>query len=280
MTAEVYTSFVDTFFSPIRGPLSSAPACRRVVVGAAWLDTGHTDLPRFLCSPCWSTALARLRQAEAYHSDDEQNVAHHRPRQPVSAGRRCGKTATSGWQRRPRSQIGLYAFIALQIAPSEYSIISSMIIVFGTLPTVVGRVYGSDRLASVIVISLLFPPTAFGTVILRGDAAHVADCIPAACRICCWCARWCTTCVRRFSTRSRDGGRTRKSPTRFDIALNNMSHGLIMFDGDLRVLVANRTAKSAVRRSFAYQSGRAQLRGDPALRAGNARFFRRGRWTS
>ena len=38
--------------------------------------------------------------------------------------------------------------------------------------------------------------------------------------------------------------RFEEQANRFDIALNNMSHGLIMFDGDLRVLVANRTAKT------------------------------------
>jgi diguanylate cyclase (GGDEF)-like protein len=237
MTAEVYTSFVDTFFSDSRSLVVGA-GLQAVVVGAAWLDTGHT-IYLFLVFAMLVTAFVRLRQANAYHRD-AANVDHLDLEARV-------RWATM-WENRylwlaaaATTQIGLYAFIALQIAPSEYSIISSMIIVFGTLPTVVGRVYGSDRLATVIVISLLAPPT-LGTV-LRGDAAHVLIAfllLPYLLLV--------RTLVHDVRSAVLDAilGRWKNQEIaeRFDIALNNMSHGLIMFDGDLRVLVANRTAKT------------------------------------
>jgi len=237
MTAEVYTSFVDTFFSDSRS-LAVGAGLQAVVVGAAWLDTGHT-IYIVLLFAMLTTAIVRLRQAEAYHKD-EKNAARLDLEGRV-------RWATM-WENRyiwlaaaATTQIGLYAFIALQIASSEYSIVSSTILVFGTLPTVVGRIYGSNRLASVIVVSLLLP-TAFG-LILRGDAAHTLVaflCLPYLLLV-----RTLVHDVRSAVLDAIQGRwKNQEIAERFDIALNNMSHGLIMFDGDLRVLVANRTAKT------------------------------------
>ncbi|MFZ2102339.1 MAG: hypothetical protein WAU86_17415, partial [Oricola sp.] len=144
----MYTSFVDTFFADSRSLVVGA-GLQAVVIGAAWLDTGHS-IYLILLIAMLTTAMVRLRQAEAYHAD-EPNAAHLDIESRVRwatmwEGRYIWLTAAA------TTQIGFYAFIALQIAPSEYSIVSSTILVFGTLPTVVGRIYGSDKLASVIVV--------------------------------------------------------------------------------------------------------------------------------
>ena len=237
VTAEVYTSFVDTFFADSRS-LAVGAGLQAVIVGSAWLDTGHR-IYILLVIAMLATALLRLRQAESYHRDRE-TTTH------LDLDSRV-RWATM-WENRymwltgaATTQIGLYAFCALQIAPSEYSIISSVIMVFGTLPTVVGRIYGSDRLAAVIVVSLLLP-TAFGTI-LRGDAAHVLIAfltLPYLLLV-----RTLVQDVRAAVLDAIQGRwKNQEIAERFDIALNNMSHGLIMFDGDLSVLVANKTART------------------------------------
>ncbi|WP_223478268.1 putative bifunctional diguanylate cyclase/phosphodiesterase [Oricola indica] len=237
VTAEVYTSFVDTFFADSRSIVVGA-GLQVVIVGSAWLDTGH-PVYIVLIIAMLATAFLRLRQAEAYHRDRA-----NRPPMDIDAQVRWATV----WENRymwltgaATTQIGLYAFAALQVASSEYSIISSMIMVFGTFPTVVGRIYGSDRLAAVIVVTLM-APTAFGTV-LRGDAAHILIAfllIPYLLLV-----RTLVHDVRAAVLDAIQGRwKNQEIAERFDIALNNMSHGLIMFDGDLRVLVANKTART------------------------------------
>ncbi|TCD11386.1 putative bifunctional diguanylate cyclase/phosphodiesterase [Oricola cellulosilytica] len=236
ITAEVYTSFVDTFFSDKRSLVMGA-ALQAVVVGAAWFDTGH-PIYLVLLTTMLATALLRLRQAKAYHAD-QARVQHPDMESRVRWATR--------WENRYMALsaagsmlIGLYAYVALRIASSEYSIISATTLVFATLPTVVGRLYGSQRLVSVIVISLL-APTALGAV-FYGDPAHLMIallCPPYVLLI--------QSLVRNIRSSVLDAihGRWKNQEIaeRFDVALNNMSHGLIMFDGDLRVLVANRTAR-------------------------------------
>ena len=164
VTAEVYTSFVDTFFADSRS-LAVGAGLQAVIVGSAWLDTGHR-IYILLVIAMLGTALLRLRQAESYHRDRE-TTTH------LDLDARV-RWATM-WENRymwltgaATTQIGLYAFCALQIAPSEYSIISSVIMVFGTLPT-------SQFLSALIV------PLSIVMLIVLGrrgapDGASVHDC--------------------------------------------------------------------------------------------------------
>jgi hypothetical protein len=166
ITAEVYTSFVDTFFSDMRSLVTGA-FIQVVVVGAAWLHS-HNLVYLLLIGAILATALFRVRQLKAYHAD-KARVTHNDIESRVDWA--------MAWESRyiwltalATLLIGLYSFIALQVAPNEYSIVSSTILVFGTLPTVVGRAYVSDRLASVIVFSLLLPMAA--GLLLRADISH------------------------------------------------------------------------------------------------------------
>ena len=234
--AEVYTSFVDTFFADSRS-LVVGVGMQVIVVGAAWLDTGH-PVYLVLVMAILVTAFARLLQMRAYR-EDKLKAANLDDEAKV-------RWATL-WETRylwlgcaATSLIGIYAFVAMHVAYSEYTVISAFTLVFATLPTVVGRLYGSPKLVSVIVVSLLVP-TSLGAA-LYGDLAHLSAailCIPYILLI--------QTLVRNIRSSVLDAihGRWKNQEIaeRFDVALNNMSHGLIMFDGDLRVLVANRTAK-------------------------------------
>ncbi|GAB4358326.1 MAG: EAL domain-containing protein [Oricola sp.] len=237
MTAAVYTSFVDTFFSDSRSLIVGA-GMQAIVVGAAWLDTGHPIYP-VLVIAMLITAFMRLVQAHAYRED--------RAKLPEMDIEEKVRWATR-WENRyiwlgcaATSLIGIYAFIAMHVAYSEYTVISAFTLVFATLPTVVGRLYGSPRLVFFIMISLLVP-TSLGAA-LYGDLAHFLAalmCFPYLLLV--------QGLVRNIRTSVLDAifGRWKNQEIaeRFDIALNNMSHGLIMFDGDLRILVANRTAKT------------------------------------
>lgn len=237
ITAEVYTSFVDTFFSDTRSIVAGA-VVQAIVVAAAWLDTSAT-IYLYLATTILATALLRLQQMKAYHVDKSR--ASH----PDIEARVIWATRWEGhyiWLTAvATAQIGLYAFIALQVAPSEYAMVSSTMLVFGTLPSVVGRAYGSDRLAGVIVISLLLPLAA--GLILRLDASHTL--ITILCLPYLLMTRTLVQSVRQSMLDAIIGRRKNEEmAARFDVALNNMSHGLIMFDGDLRVLVANKTAQT------------------------------------
>jgi diguanylate cyclase (GGDEF)-like protein len=237
ITAEVYTSFVDTFFSDTRSIITGA-VVQALVVGAAWFDTGN-PIYLVLATAILATAGIRLLQMKAYRAD-KALVTHPDIEARVNWATR--------WESRyiwltavATMQIGLYAFLALQVAPNEYSIVSSTILVFGTLPTVVGRAYVSDRLASVIVFSLLLPMAA--GLLLRADISHALVamlCVPYMFLV--------KSLVHDVRTAVLDAilGRRRNEEIaeRFDVALNNMAHGLIMFDGELRVLVANSSART------------------------------------
>ncbi|WP_421857167.1 putative bifunctional diguanylate cyclase/phosphodiesterase [Oricola sp.] len=237
LTAEIYTSFVDTFFSDTRSLVLGA-ALQVIVVGAAWLDTSR-PIYLVLLVMMLGVALMRLRQMRAFRRD-KAKVRH--------ADLEARVRWATRWENRyiwlgcaATSLIGMYAYVAMQIAPSDYSILSATTLVFATLPTVVGRLYGSPRLVSLIVISLLVP-TSLGAA-FYGDFSHfliAVLCLPYFFLV--------QSLVRSIRSSVLDAiqGRWKNQEIaeRFDVALNNMSHGLIMFDGDLRVLVANRTART------------------------------------
>jgi diguanylate cyclase (GGDEF)-like protein len=237
ITAEVYTSFVDTFFSDSRSLVIGA-VVQALVVSAAWLDTGN-PLYLLLVLAMMVTAAVRLFQMDAYQRD-KPNAEHLELEARVRWATRW-ETRYLWLAAAGGLLIGLYSFVALQLAPSEYSIVTSTMLVFGTLPTVVGRIYGSDRLSNVIVFSLLLPVAA--GLILKFDAAHTLVaflCVPYF-----MLTRTLVRDVRNAVLDAIQGRwKNQEIATRFDVALNNMSHGLIMFDGDLRVLVANRTARA------------------------------------
>jgi diguanylate cyclase (GGDEF)-like protein len=209
-----------------------------IVVAAAWLDTGHPIYPVLIVSML-VTAFVRLVQMRAYREDKAKL-----PEMDIEEKVRWA----TRWENRyiwlgcaATSLIGIYAFIAMHVAHSEYTVISAFTLVFATLPTVVGRLYGSPRLVFFIMVSLLVP-TSLGAA-LYGDLAHFLAalmCIPYFLLV--------QRLVRNIRSSVLDAifGRWKNQEIaeRFDIALNNMSHGLIMFDGDLRILVANRTAKT------------------------------------
>lgn len=237
MMAEVYTSFVDTFFRDSHSLVVGA-VMQFIVVGAAWLDTGHIVYP-VLVVAILLTAYVRVRQFGAYHADKERAAALE--------GDEKVEWATM-WETRymwtsavGAGLIGVYAFVAMHVASSEYTLISAFTLVFATLPTVVARLYGSPRLVFTIVVSLLVPASVGAA--LYGDLAHLLAalmCVPYIALM--------QTLVRNIRASVIDAiqGRAKNQEIaeRFDIALNNMSHGLIMFDDDLRVLVANKTART------------------------------------
>lgn len=136
--------------------------------------------------------------------------------------------------------VGMFAWFCIGIVATEFSIIAGLSAVFAAMPTIVGRLFGSVRLAAIATISMLIWPA---IILLSHDG---------------WASKMAVllflpyislvlSMVRRVRERVVEAvrGRLEKAEIaeRFNLALTNMSHGVIMFDRHQRVVVINRRAR-------------------------------------
>ena len=136
--------------------------------------------------------------------------------------------------------VGGFAWAAIEYIGSEFAIIAGLSTVFAAVPTIVGRLYGSIRLASIMLICVLGAP-AF-SLLLEGTISSVGAFmlfIPYVVLVLGMVRNVRSTVV----TAVRGKHVNSELAERFDTALENMSHGLIMFDRDENVLVMNRAAR-------------------------------------
>jgi diguanylate cyclase (GGDEF)-like protein len=132
--------------------------------------------------------------------------------------------------------LGAYAFTAIFLYPDDFSRIAAAIVCTGSMATVVGRLYGSKKLVDGMIISVLVPLSA--ALLMLGDGAHVAVglfSIPFLLLV-----RGSAETLRQnmFEAVFRRREATKIART-LDVALNNMSHALIMFGDDRRIEVVN-----------------------------------------
>lgn len=117
--------------------------------------------------------------------------------------------------------------------------LASLAIVLALMISVVGRNYGSKLTVDAICV-LVFAPMAVG-LLLSGDPYKVlfaAFVVPLV-----WTTRTMANGVRSFLYQTVLSKREISIiAQRFDTALNNMSHGLVMLDEERRIVVANRKA--------------------------------------
>jgi diguanylate cyclase (GGDEF)-like protein len=137
------------------------------------------------------------------------------------------------------SLLGFYCFVSLYLQPDPLAEISSVAVTLACAIAIVGRNYASNQMVLILATTMTLPISA--AMLLRGDAFNMALgllFIPFF------------TAIVKMSTRVREAFlsliyekfKASNLALRFDRALNTMSHGLIMLDGQGRVAVANAEA--------------------------------------
>lgn len=136
--------------------------------------------------------------------------------------------------------VGLFAWFCFELIGSHFAVIASLSLVFAALPTIVGRLYGSVRLAAIMTVVTLAAPAV--SLIQRWELAStilVLLLVPYIGLV--------LTMVRKVRSTVVSAVRgqleTDELASRLDVALSNMSHGVIMFDEDQQILVMNRRAR-------------------------------------
>ncbi|MCC0029288.1 MAG: diguanylate cyclase [Brucellaceae bacterium] len=228
---EVQASFVDSLY---RGgsSLIAGAILQAVAVAGSWLESGQ-DVFLYLIGAILVIGVWRLIETHAYNSQEN----------PVTTPESARK-----WELRylystvaAAVLLGVYAFLGIYLYPSEYSSLASAIIAAGSMASIVGRIYGSSRIVTAMVASVALPLSF--ALLLRGDLAHIALAILAMPFF---------LLVRSNAARVREhlfeATERRKQAQalaeRFDLALNNMTHGLLMLDEQQCIEVANEKALS------------------------------------
>ncbi len=136
--------------------------------------------------------------------------------------------------------VGGFAWSAIELIGSEFAIIAGLSTVFAAVPTIVGRLYGSIRLATVMLFCVLGAP-AF-SLLLKGTMSSFGAFllfIPYFFLVMAMVRNVRSTVVEAVRGKHINSDLAE----RFDTALENMSHGLIMFDRSDNIVVMNRAAR-------------------------------------
>ncbi len=139
--------------------------------------------------------------------------------------------------------LGAFSFVAIYWTPDKFGEIAAALVAMGSTVTIVGRNYGSKIMVAILSITVVSPIAI--ALILKGDLGHtiVGLYIFPFMLIITKMATHVRTVL--FSAISEEKKSTRLAQ-RFDRALNTMSHGLVMLDGEGKVVVANAEAGKAM----------------------------------
>ncbi|WP_309084739.1 EAL domain-containing protein [Chelativorans sp.] len=142
--------------------------------------------------------------------------------------------------------MGLFSFTAIYYKPDPFGEIGSVAVVLGSTITIVGRNYGSSRMVMLQSTAIVVPMAV--AMIMRGGYQLVIlglYLIPFIFVL----KKMSKTVQTVLFDAIIQGNRSRLLAHRFDRALNTMSHGLVMFGTDGKVVVAN--ARAAETMGFA-----------------------------
>lgn len=135
--------------------------------------------------------------------------------------------------------VGVFCYFGLKVSHTEMALSAVLCLLFTPLPTIVGRLYGSMKLVGFMLLGL-FAPVITG-YITYGDIPHFIlglMCLPYVLLVLNMVKN-----VRRTVMSAVHGNAEKVAlGKRFDVALSNMSHGLIMFDNAQNVSVVNNVA--------------------------------------
>ena len=135
--------------------------------------------------------------------------------------------------------LGTFSLVAIYTAQDSFSEIAAVCISLATATGIAGRNYGSPRMVIILIVTLTCPMS-LGFV-LRGDFYHVTLgllSVPFLLAI----HRYAVTVREVLFTAISAEKRANRIASRFNRALNTMSHGLVMLGPDGRVVVANAEA--------------------------------------
>ncbi|MDP3899116.1 MAG: EAL domain-containing protein, partial [Mesorhizobium sp.] len=135
--------------------------------------------------------------------------------------------------------LGFYCFVSLYLQPDPLAEIASIAVTLACAIAIVGRNYASTQMVLILSATMTLPISA--GVILRGDFYNIALgllFIPFFTAIIKMSKRVRETFLSVIYEKKNAHGLA----TRFNRALNTMSHGLIMLDSEGRVAVANAEA--------------------------------------
>ena len=135
--------------------------------------------------------------------------------------------------------LGMFSFVAIYWTPDKFGEIAAGLVAMGSTVTIVGRNYGSKTMVAILTITVVLP-IAVG-LILKGDLGHTVVglyIIPFMLIITKMASHVRTVLFTAISEEKK----STRIAQRFDRALNTMSHGLVMLNGEGKVVVANAEA--------------------------------------
>ncbi len=227
---ENYVAFVSSLFDGVRMLVIGA-FMQVASVLCAWWDTGHSGYlwlsGAMFLAVLWRISLTYAFLAERDHLKSAIRARYWEKRYTYSAGAAA-------------FLLGMFAFLGISIAPGPFATLGSCFASFGAVPTIVGRLYGSPRLVKILLACILVP-IASG-LFLDGDVTHyllAGLIIPYAGLVVKMSGE-----VRQMMNATVDRQQEIiRIAHRFDLALNNMTQGLFMFDEKRRISVANDRAR-------------------------------------
>ncbi|MEO1745572.1 MAG: EAL domain-containing protein, partial [Pseudomonadota bacterium] len=253
----IYENFVDRLFEG-RGQIIAGMCLQVAVMAILYVETFN---PIFFVFPVLAVALAlmRLRQSRQFHAE----------RAAISAsGNKPDEAWYRDWEWRftlttvtAALNVGLFSSSGYLLAETEFVAVVAIVLVFASVPSIIARLYGSIRLAAMMMVSLFLPLTL--GVFTVWDAPHlvmVALFVPFTLS-----AMSMIRDVRQtFVFAVRGSLEKRLLGKRLNDAVSNMSHGLLMLDDDGQVIVLNDPAKAifglSEKRDFAGRSLAAVMR--------------------
>ena len=135
--------------------------------------------------------------------------------------------------------LGAFGFVCVYVYPDKFVELAGIAVNMASLITVVGRNYGSSRMVATFTNTMMIP-IGIGLV-MRSEIAHVilGLLIPPFNLIVISNAASLRNILASVVTERR---KVTRLAHQFDRALNTMSHGLVMFSSEGRVVVANTQA--------------------------------------
>lgn len=233
---EAYVEFVNSLFSDTRG-LIMVCALQSATILFFILSSGISYFSIFIIGVLvfsfWRMRLGQLYQV-AYEDVKSRPIADQ-------------VAMTTEWEHKyvvPSAltaiNIGLFCYFGFQTAETGASLGAVYCLLFAPVPTIVGRLYGSMKLASFMLFGL-FGPIILGLMV-DGGLSHIMLailCLPYIVLVLSM-----VKAVRSTVISAVEGNAAKiEIGRRFDVALKNMVHGLMMFDDDNRILIANDQAR-------------------------------------
>jgi diguanylate cyclase (GGDEF)-like protein len=230
---DVYVEFVRSLFGRVNTVLAGA-VIHWLAAFLAYLDSSKPSylVLSFLLLAAGIWRWAGIRRVMLYETIDTRAQAEHWERYYIL------------WGTLQILVLSTFCFVGIYFDSGYFAAVAALSVTVGSMPTVVGRNYGSARMVQIfsaasvlpigagfvmhghlsyVILGLLIIPF---YLILTGTASHVREVLFSA---------------------VVGHKEARKLAQRFDRALNTMPHGLVMLNPEGRVIVANREAANALK---------------------------------